>query len=892
MGRCNNRRVQQAAANARNTPARARFSKAPGPPPSKRNNSNNKAGRGVGGGGASKNSNNNKNQSSVEQQRRNDVVHKISSRVENKTTTAATAARRTASRSSPLAGVNVSKLDELTLPPKSIALITRLLQDLNVVVTNGDDEGSDSTTDEEQQGDQGVSVSGNENDDNDVESENDIDDNPRLFSSDPAPGNGGFGGYEEYENDEDEAYDATTTSAEYYAGGGTHLDNEPEWEGSNSNETKRSAGAVLDPALRSDHVFLYLTTQLSFTEAQAQRACLAVQTWSPANSVAAQDEAANCTTGKKNNSPSSSSSTSRQERLSHVMDWLCLHLSESDLELGFLPNPHAQEAKEAGRLLVGTGRTRAIPHPSISVAVKLTEDADWKRRTRLEERAVHFLKLGFAHKEIVEALEQTDPESDHTTCNALDDIKTLRVLLTVLEREAADTAETNSDIGAAAGEAADDEHCVVERDQEREALSAIYEDHFVVIDECSDDDATSSDSRYRIAVPAVGELEGSANCEVCDLHVFLRQGYPTRTAPLLLLHNPTLPWPLLRSINVEMMRQAVEGIGAPLLFEIVSNLAERLPEMLSEFHREQRAIGFEEEQLRLRKEAGHDVDVESFEIEGAALGRRQRAKLKAIAKAYDQDERQKRDDERRRKLQEDRIQRIKEDGKSIRQTMADKAILQRENERQEEELKAVSRSAMSSSFNRGETVEEARTAAKKAELDYRREHDMEISEDLLNALQITSGENEDDEHEHEHSNRKNEPLPTSTPTSTAFMDRLRKMYEDAASGKGGYRLSDPARNDVARDADVDVEFERRPCPIAAPVGDLQKILEYDVLAVQKDQPWLVAPEARAPHASNDDIKEQLSPPAELSEMQKKISAVLKQELTRVRREFDECSIPR
>jgi len=899
MGRCNNKRVQQAAANARNTPARARFSKAPpggagagGRPPtnSKRNNNNDNAGRMAGGGGSDSNSRNNSKgtSSSVEQQRRNNVVHKISSRVaenNNKCTTTATSA--SARSSAPLAGVNIRKLDELTLPPESIALITKLLQDLNVVgMKDEDDQDSTSDTDEEQQ--QGDILGSDEFGDSDND---EIDDNPApLFPSKAASRNGYIGDYEEYEDDGDETFDESTTTAGGLPTRSTNLgnDHEPEWEGSNNNNetTKRSATAVLDPALRSDHVFLYLTTQLSFTEAQAQRACLAVQTWSPAQPASADDDNNNddAVNGKKSKSLSStpSSSTSRQERLSHVMDWLCLHLTESYLEQGFRPNPQAQAAKEAGRILVGTGRTRAIPHPSISVAVKLTEDADWKRRTRLEERAVHYLKLGFTHAEIVAALEQTDPESLHTTWNALDDIPTLRVLLAALEREASvDASGTGVAPTVAAEESEEDhEHCVIEREQEREALSAIYEDHFVVI-EGRDGDTTSSDSiRYRIAVQAVGELEGSANCDVCDLHVFLRRGYPVHAAPLLLFHNPTLPWPLLRTINLEIMRQAFEDIGAPVLFEIISNVAERLPEMLSEFHREQRAKMFKEEQLRLRKKAGHDVDDDTFETEGAALGRRQRAKLKAIAKAYDQDENQKRDDERRRKLQEDRIQRVKEEEKSIRQTMADKVILQREKERQEEELKEVSRSAMSSSFNRGETAEEARVAAKNAELEYRREHNMEIPLDLLNAMNSKSGEDEEDGEPN--NNRKDEPLPAATPTTTAFMDRLRKMYEDAASGKGGYKLSDPVREDVTRGDEIDIDFERRPCPIAAPVGDLQKILEDDVLAVQKAQPWLVAPEARAPHSSNDDSNEHsLFAPSELSDMQKKINAVLKQELTRV-----------
>ncbi len=80
MGRCNNRRVQQAAQASRSTPARARFSK---PPPSKKKagrggkgRGDNSNGRGSGRGNGRGSGRNNNNHAAV--------IHKISNRVQAK----------------------------------------------------------------------------------------------------------------------------------------------------------------------------------------------------------------------------------------------------------------------------------------------------------------------------------------------------------------------------------------------------------------------------------------------------------------------------------------------------------------------------------------------------------------------------------------------------------------------------------------------------------------------------------------------------------------------------------------------------------------------------------------------------------------------------------------
>ena len=63
-------------------------------------------------------------------------------------------------------------------------------------------------------------------------------------------------------------------------------------------------------------------------------------------------------------------------KLALAMDWLCLHLAEDELTKGFKPNPNTTSPI----ILMGTGRTKPIPHPSISVAKKITTDRDWQKK--------------------------------------------------------------------------------------------------------------------------------------------------------------------------------------------------------------------------------------------------------------------------------------------------------------------------------------------------------------------------------------------------------------------------------------------------------------------------------------------------------------------------------
>ena len=124
--------------------------------------------------------------------------------------------------------------------------------------------------------------------------------------------------------------------------------------------------------------------------------------------------------------------------------------------------------------------------------------------------------------------------------------------------------------------------------------------------------------------------------------------------------------------------------------------------------------------------------------------------------------------------------------------------------------------------------------------------------------------------------------------TSSFMDKLRQMYDNAAKVKaakqagvdtgvetdstgdlGGYHLCEPE--------DVNVASKRLPQPVAVPTGEMGDVMK-EVITQQKDQPWLVSPEARAPTLI--DTEDSMTP--EQERRQKQISKKLKEDLQRKR----------
>jgi len=837
MGRMNNRRTQAAAQANKNTPSRARFSQ---PPP--RRTKASASGRGDGasasaaaaggrdgaagrGGGASAAT-------------KAAVVNKIAQRVQHKKP----------AEGQSLAGIDKSKLDELTLSEASVDLITKLLKDLNVVQVPATRK--EATTTGLSAGAAPFAVGAvpttlsSASSVADTTIHNDYNEDGDLVQAETVGYHGQQSGtaYTEnvYGGDDENGWYEDAQETEWEGAATTN-------RGATDNDDDGGGGGV-DDNMQRDPIFCHLTVQLSFSEANAARAVQQGQVIQASTAVV---------------TPAVEDSNTDRTKLANALDWLCLHLTEKELEAGFQRNPGGLEKLTAGAymkngrggggkgiILVGTGGTRAIPHPSITVAKKLTEDTEWRKLARLEERVVGFLRLGFLSAEAMQACDKTDSDSSSPFVEAIRDGKTLQLLLAALEREVLED-KVQSDF---TGSPEEKEAAALEREMEREALSAIYDDQFEILD------LDDGHGRYKARINPADESEA-------DLHVFVRPGYPGSQVPRFLLQSPSLPPPVLRRVNAAIIREAQENVGVPVIFDVVTFVEANLTLIHQDFVKEQRAEDFEAEQRRLRKAAGHDVEVDDDNHDGKQSGRRQQSRLKAAAKAYDKGDTAQREQQERRLRQKERLQLVKHQESNIRYSRAERAIMQREKERMDEELKKVGRVAMNASFNRGESVEEARAATQLAEKSFRHEHGLEYPSDISGAHSLgQSGKtaeqkdhacvdhNVGDDDEADGHTIENvdslQKLPQATGTTMAFMDRLRGMYSDAKAngGKstGVYSVIEPKVKASTKGGEI-IDAKNFPRPVAVPVGDLAKVME-DVVTVQTEQPWLVSEEARVPGA--------------------------------------------
>lgn len=536
MGRMNNAKTQAAAEATKHTPSRARFSK---PPPKKNTKGRGSGGGGRGGkGGGAEGRDSDGGRGGGGRGGRGttkataSVVRKIAERVQDP----GSKKKVGGGAHNPLASIDKSQLDELTISEASVNLITQLLMDLNVM----------------------DGPNGN----------NQVDDRQ-----------------EEKQNDED---DVTSDNEGWYGDD----DQETTWEGGSGNNAVVES-VLVDEAMQRDPVFCHLTVQLSFSQQDAARAVQttpASTTLDPASSNSAGNAAAKVTGGFD------------RTQLTNALDWLCLHLDEKDLEAGFRKNTTSGSRLNgnSGITLAGTGATRAIPYPSISVAKKLTEDLEWRKLTSLEERVVGFLRLGFHSAEAMQACEDIDTSAKTgARIEAIYDNKMLRIVMSALEREILGEKA----LAAQSGTQVDNKGATAEREMEQEALLAIYGDQFKVLE--SGDDGGG---RWKAKVNPTDELKMPAVSQFCELHIFLRPGYPSAQVPLFLLTNSSFSPPFLRHINAAIVRLAHSNVGVPLVFEIVSFVECNLLSLQSDFLKEQRIKDFEAEQLRLRRAAGHDVD--------------------------------------------------------------------------------------------------------------------------------------------------------------------------------------------------------------------------------------------------------------------------------------------
>jgi hypothetical protein len=547
------------------------------------------------------------------------------------------------------------------------------------------------------------------------------------------------------------------------------------------------------------------------------------------------------------------SSTSASELLSLAMDWLCLHLSDEELREGFRVNPESiAKQSPSGILLVGSGKTRPIPHSSISIAKPLTSDREWQESIKREERKVGFLRLGFSSLECERA---SNPSTDNHVKNAEEDEATLRIILALLEAEVLGEGS----IRQVQPTEADLELAREELEQEVKALEAIFDNNFQKID--SND---GLQGRFVVVITPAEDLRPPASSTECRLHVFPRKGYPLLEAPLVLLVNPTLPPSLLRRVNSNLVHRAAQLVGEPCIFALVDHLANILPEMQLDFIKEQRTKEMEAEQLKMRIEAGHDVEAlikSQYESDGI-LGRRQRAKLKSAEKAYDRLEKLHLQEMERRQKQDKRVAQAREQLVSLRSTMAQRAIEDRNRQRIEEEAEKAARFAMNRAFSDGKHVEEARRLAEDARRESMRRNGVEV--DISHDTRVREPDETEEKIEGEESLDEVKIEYQATATTSAFMVRLRQYYSKAAMAKTRAEetienVSASKSEDSLNDFKIILSSPKESCnsisgsvhvphPVPIPTGDLGYVMN-DVMSTQKDQPWLVSPEARVPNST-------------------------------------------
>lgn len=777
------------------------------------------------------------------------MIHKLSQRVEQKTKQATSASLGSLRHRSkhPLDGVNIQKLDEITLSQGSIDLVTNLLRDLNVMES-------------------ATSMPEAKVEDNDAQIEEDAEEFDE-HNNDIQSSIVHSSGYTEYEDDVEDDND------EVFHRQNDETDDDDEADDPTDNSF----------ALRKTALYQHLTNKLSFTDSDATRACIGIQHWSAAS----------------DSTKTTNTEVVDSEQLGMAMDWLCLHLTDGELRQGFRPKAmHKSAGNTSTILLAGTGRTRPIPHESISIVKPLTSDHEWRETIQRESRKVGFVRLGFHNAEADQACDQTPFLS---TKNPEDDEAALRVMLTLMDKDSVGDSETSTEEPTKA----DLDFAASEREQEVQALEAIYDDQFVTHSSMGQ----PGFEKYIVHITPVEDLHKPALSDDCKLHIFVRPGYPVLCAPLLLFTNSTLPPSLLRRINFRILQQANDCIGEPSIFSIVDVLCNCVSEMQLEFIKEQRSREMEVEQIRMRKAVGHlnvdDVIEAQYENDGK-LGRRQRAKLRAVEKAFDHSENLLKQEEERKQKQRERLERVKEEEKSLRLTLAERTIQERKRKQILDDAESSARRAMNDAFNRGATAEEARTAASNAKRRVLREHGEPVSdnesstekEPIEEANEVAGDDDASTLHEGIEANGEEAESASrttqATPTTVAFMERLRQFYKDAAatkvkqdktvtnvSEKQGLRddseslslaLAEP-REKVEEDT-ISKPISHIPAPIPIATGDLSNVMK-DVVKTQQEQPWLVSPEARVPRnvSDNDSLSE-----SQLRERQRS-SARLKDELS-------------
>ena len=802
MGRYNNKRTQAAAQAMRNTPSRARFSKGP---PNNQNRNKNKKNSGLERGGGRGN-----NRATATSR----VIDKIQSRTtreqqSSKASTTTTTSSRIATTSEALQYLDKSTLDAIELSHETQSLISTLLEELGIINnTNNNNDVNDgdaevATIQEQEEGD---------------DAEDDAEENDDLLEEDfdqvLLEQSNARGTVDVVDYDIDNYYDCANDDAVGVQE--RRMEQQPRQlqdDGENGRKQQQDDPTRTDDDDDFDYddkTFVHLTKQLSFTTHQAVRACNAIDGW---------DEAVGTGGGGVIEKKKKQESPSNNNALELAMDWLCLHLTQEELVKGFRPNPNYDRKQHKLQSQQQLQSIKAIPHPSISVESKpISEQAkDWADTQLLQQRLVSLIRLGFHHSEIMNIINNSGGTSSSATAAAEKD-PILPQLIQKLRIEA--NEQVQQEAGQLVDNDEDDQGLLQEeRDQELEALKAIYDDQMRAIrdDNDNDDDIVG---RYMLTIQPSQSLlypsttkSGSRNNDgeddddsssPCRLIILLPKRYPLYDIPYMLFLNSSLPPTFLRRINVLIHSKAyTELSGHPVVFETVSFLETELYDLYNDYIKEQRKKEFDAEQHRLLKhrevemKRSEQIMLKVTEQDNTGdgtnnnLGRRQRAKLKAAEKAYDRPEQLEQLYKEYRRKQDERVEEAQHQNSQIRSTYAQYAIERRQKQLVEEEAERAYRAAMSASLNCGESVEEAREAAKRARTQSLKENGAidEVEEDDDDASDVGKHQ---EAHEPSSSMKQNgtakkESTALSQPTtkSSQFMERLRNSSQSQTPASTG-----------------------------------------------------------------------------------------------------------
>jgi hypothetical protein len=285
------------------------------------------------------------------------------------------------------------------------------------------------------------------------------------------------------------------------------------------------------------------------------------------------------------------------------------------------------------------------------------------------------------------------------------------------------------------------------------------------------------------------------------------------------------------------------------------------------------------------------------------LSRRQRQKLRAAEKSHARDEVLLEKQRQKEMKDEERRARIRTEDSTIMARRAEQVVEQRWREWVEDEAEKAARRAMNDAFLREEGREKAREAAdiaRKEVLRFHGELDVGSGDEAAEPKQdINKVEKEvavpltDRRAREPMIEDDTTPIETAQPTSTtnsgataktlAFTEKLRRMYEqkvkekaagisvDKDSALGTIRLADAIDEAPSKTTEPTAHV---PTPIVTPSPCNEHILE-DILSTQREQPWLVQPDARVPIQSSRTIAKE-----DMSTKKEKLNNTLRLELER------------